>query len=355
MRSATAYIRSRHDQKSSLAASRRSVSAGEGALEGVAVRVDDAGQQRPGENARACGRERDVGRHLGPAAVGAGAQQHVLAPAVGQPGERRPERRRAAIASAAIGAPVERRLQQRAQHRLQAARGGRGRPARPAARRASRPCTSPGPSRAGSRARARLRPAVAARDVAALEAAVGDVAERSICAASTAISASRSAGAQLAPPAVPRLRSGSRPSNSHGTSAWMLCPSHSIAWPCAATRRASSAASASWYGRQYAVDAALDLALVGNAAVAIERVAAEEARRHELGVVRAGVHRRVLGRPVEIDRRSATSAARARSRRARARSRRPRRGASRCPRARARAARARARRRRRSRCRRAAG
>jgi hypothetical protein len=34
------------------------------------------------------------------------------------------------------------------------------------------------------------------------------------CLASTSISAARSVGAQLAPPAVPRLRSGSLPSNS---------------------------------------------------------------------------------------------------------------------------------------------
>ena len=35
--------------------------ADEGALEGVAVRVDDAGEQRPGDDARARGRERDIG------------------------------------------------------------------------------------------------------------------------------------------------------------------------------------------------------------------------------------------------------------------------------------------------------
>ena len=47
-----------------------------------------------------------------------------------------------------------------------------------------------------------------------------------------------------------RFSSGSRPSNSHGSSAWMLWPSNSNARPCAACIRASSAASASWYGRQ---------------------------------------------------------------------------------------------------------
>ena len=54
--------------------------AGEGALEGMAVRVDQARQHRAGERLDAFGRG-DVGRDLGPAAVGAGAEQHTLAPA----------------------------------------------------------------------------------------------------------------------------------------------------------------------------------------------------------------------------------------------------------------------------------
>ena len=61
-----------------------------------------------------------------------------------------------------------------------------------------------------------------------------------------AVTARRSDGAQLVPSAVPRLRSGRRPSKSHGSSERMLCPSHSTTWPCASRSRAISASSAAW-------------------------------------------------------------------------------------------------------------
>ena len=49
------------------------------------------GSSGPASTRRAGGRRGDAGRDLGPAAVGAGAQQHVVAPAAWQPGARRPE------------------------------------------------------------------------------------------------------------------------------------------------------------------------------------------------------------------------------------------------------------------------
>ena len=96
MRRRRAYMRSRHDQKSSLAASRRSAQAGEGALEGVAVRVDEAGQHRAGEDARAvrAARRRRPSTSRPAAVARRRAAATSLAPAAGDPGERRPEQRR---------------------------------------------------------------------------------------------------------------------------------------------------------------------------------------------------------------------------------------------------------------------
>ena len=64
--------------------------AGEGALEGMAVRVDQARQHRAGErlDAFGCG---DIGHDLGPAAIGADAEQHAVAPAPADPGAGRPQ------------------------------------------------------------------------------------------------------------------------------------------------------------------------------------------------------------------------------------------------------------------------
>ena len=62
MRSATPYMRSRQDQKSSCVAVAPLGQAGEGALEGVAVGVDQAGQHRAGEHACACGGAAHAGR-----------------------------------------------------------------------------------------------------------------------------------------------------------------------------------------------------------------------------------------------------------------------------------------------------
>ena len=63
--------------------------AGKGALEGVAVAIDQARQHRPGQDGGA-GRRRGVGLDAGPAAVGTGFQQHGITPATGQPGPRCP-------------------------------------------------------------------------------------------------------------------------------------------------------------------------------------------------------------------------------------------------------------------------
>ena len=65
--------------------------AGEGALERMAVRIDQAGQHRPRQPRRFGRRLEDAGGDLAPAAVAADAQQHVLGPAVAEPGARRPQ------------------------------------------------------------------------------------------------------------------------------------------------------------------------------------------------------------------------------------------------------------------------
>ena len=66
--------------------------AGEGALEGVAVRVDQAGQHRAGQHGGLRRRGR-AGVDLGPVAVGIGAQQHGVVPAPVDPGARCPQQR----------------------------------------------------------------------------------------------------------------------------------------------------------------------------------------------------------------------------------------------------------------------
>ena len=64
--------------------------AGECTLEGVAVRVHQTRQHRAGQHLRGGGC-RLVGLHLGPAAVAAHPQQHVVLPGPGNPGLRRPQ------------------------------------------------------------------------------------------------------------------------------------------------------------------------------------------------------------------------------------------------------------------------
>ncbi len=64
--------------------------ASEGALEGVAVRVDHAREHRTGNRLGVVGRG-DIGHDLGPGAVGAGHEQHTLAPAPTEPGTGRPQ------------------------------------------------------------------------------------------------------------------------------------------------------------------------------------------------------------------------------------------------------------------------
>jgi hypothetical protein len=201
------------------------------------------------------------------------------------------------------------------------------------ARRASgraglRPCRRASTSRAAPRARRRPA-AVLARDVAALEAAVQHMACSGLR-RSTAASACAQAGAQLVPPTVPRFMCGSVPSNSQGSSLLMLWPSNSTAWPCCAfsapvRRPARRGRAASRSGH-----ALLHLGFVGRLAVAVDRLAGEEARRAQLGVVAAGVHRLVVaaagsGRP-----RSGCSAAPAGWRPGRRRRRTAGRGTSRC-------------------------
>ena len=75
----------------------------EGALKGVAVGVHKAGQRRAGQVFGLVRRGR-VRPHLGPAAVGADAQQHVLRPGAVQPGVRRPQQRTAHSGRQAISA-----------------------------------------------------------------------------------------------------------------------------------------------------------------------------------------------------------------------------------------------------------
>ena len=170
-----AYMRSRHDQKSS---ARRVAPLGAGrrrraGRRGCARRPRRAAAGRQGR-ARASGAARDVGPSPRPSGRRRRrAAATLLAPAAGA-ARRAAPRARVRVASAAIGPPVERRLQ--------AARAARG-------------CSGASdPVRRRDRQRgARLvhvarqpisswiactpscGPAVAARDVAALEAAVGDV------------------------------------------------------------------------------------------------------------------------------------------------------------------------------------
>jgi hypothetical protein len=63
-----------------------------------------------------------------------------------------------------------------------------------------------------------------------------------------------------------------------------------MAWPCSARSRASSPASVSWYGRQKV-----------SRRQAMSAASGAWPRGHQLGVVRAGVHRRVLGRAIQVD------------------------------------------------------
>ena len=65
--------------------------AGKCALERMAVRIDQAGQQRAGQHRRSRRRLGRVGRDFSPVAVRADAQQHLGLPAAGQPGLRRPQ------------------------------------------------------------------------------------------------------------------------------------------------------------------------------------------------------------------------------------------------------------------------
>src|SRR6185437_16181199 len=92
--------------------------------------------------------------------------------------------------------------------------------------------------------------AIMSSDVAALEAAIGDVAVAPRApparARNTSSKRSCSDGEQLAPLAVPRLKSGNWPSKNIGTRLLMECPSHSTTRGCSSRILANSLASASW-------------------------------------------------------------------------------------------------------------
>jgi hypothetical protein len=120
MRRATRYIRSRHDQKSSLLASRRSARPAKARWKAWLCAFDQAGQERAVEHASRRRRRGDAGvtslqRPSSPARSTTCSRQPSGVQARGAQ-SRRPQ---------ASGLPVERGLQQRAQHRLQArARAG---------------------------------------------------------------------------------------------------------------------------------------------------------------------------------------------------------------------------------------
>ena len=65
--------------------------AGERALEGMAVRIDKAGQRSAGEPCRA-GRRGHARFNARPAAVGADLEQHRIGPTSADPGARRPQK-----------------------------------------------------------------------------------------------------------------------------------------------------------------------------------------------------------------------------------------------------------------------
>ena len=59
---------------------------GKGALKGVAVGIDQAGQQRAGQHGGGLGCLADPSLHLGPAAIDTNAQHHLRLPSARQPG-----------------------------------------------------------------------------------------------------------------------------------------------------------------------------------------------------------------------------------------------------------------------------
>jgi hypothetical protein len=90
---------------------------------------------------------------------------------------------------------------------------------------------------------------VVARDVAPLKRPSSTRVNGNRCAVSSTHSTND--GIQARPSAVPKLKSGRRPSNKRGTTLAIECASHNSTVPCTARRRSSSERSAAWYGRQY--------------------------------------------------------------------------------------------------------